>query len=85
MFFQPPVGIEIIVLLAPEHSCESLAHDAGPVGVRFHGGRSHGVIELIRLLLTCFELGVELAEWISQFGRRGWRSGGGGSSAGCAH
>ena len=28
MLFQPPVGVEIVILFAPQHACEALTHDA---------------------------------------------------------
>src|SRR5262249_14929921 len=44
---QPPVGVEAVILLAPEHTGQGLAHGVGRV--RRHRGRAHRAIEFVRL------------------------------------
>src|SRR5256885_16415883 len=50
VFAQPFRHVEVKVLLTPQHSCQSLAHDAGPVCIE-SGGRNIPV-EFVSLLAT---------------------------------
>ena len=47
VLLQPRVGVEVIILLRPEHAGDGLAHHAG--GIRGGRGRGHGAVELVRL------------------------------------
>ena len=70
MLLQPLVGVEIKVLLTPEHPREGLAHDAGAVAIGLDGRRGDGVIKLVCLLEPLLHHGIECPERIAQLA---WR------------
>ena len=47
VFLQPRIGVEVVILLGPEHAGDGLAHHVGCI--RGDRGRGHGAVELVRL------------------------------------
>jgi hypothetical protein len=68
VLLQPGVSVQVVILLAPEHAGEGLAHDIGCI--RRHRGGRHVPIKLIRLPQACLEHDVERLERIGRRRRR---------------
>jgi hypothetical protein len=58
VFFQPLVGVEIVVLLAPEEAGDGLAHHVG--SIRGHRRRGHRFVEFISLAQSCGQGVIEV-------------------------